>query len=91
MDIEKGIEVFADPMLERVFTNLAFNTLKHAPSAKHIKVWTEKGMAGGITIWFEDDGPGIPFDSKAALLKRNLVAVRDTDCISSVAYWRSLG
>jgi len=72
VDIENGTEVFADPMLGRVFTNLAFNTLKHAPSAKHIKVWTEKGMAGGITIWFEDDGPGIPFDSKAALFEEKL-------------------
>jgi len=72
VDIGKGIEVFADPMLERVFANLAFNTLKHAPSAKHIKVWSEKSANGGITIWFEDDGPGIPLESKAVLFEEKL-------------------
>ncbi|MHC1709166.1 MAG: sensor histidine kinase [Methanomassiliicoccales archaeon] len=72
MDIGKGTEVFADPLLERVFANLAFNTMKHAPSAKHIKVRSEMSAAGGITIWFEDDGPGIPPESKAVLFEEKL-------------------
>lgn len=72
VDIGRDIEIFADPMLERVFANLALNTLKHAPSAKHIRAWGEKDSDGGFTIWFEDDGPGISIDSKSALFEEKL-------------------
>ncbi len=72
VEMHEGLEVFADPMLERVFANLAFNTIKHAPSAKTMKVRCEKDPAGGMTIWFEDDGPGIPLESKAGLFEEKL-------------------
>ncbi len=72
MEIGEAGEGVADPLLERVVTNLAFNTLKHAPTATKISIWSENNAAGGITIWFEDDGPGIPFESKATLFEEKL-------------------
>jgi len=70
--LDAGVEVYADPHLERVFTNLAFNTLKHAPSANVITVHCEKSLSGGLTIWYEDDGPGIPVDKRSMLFNEKL-------------------
>ncbi len=72
VEIAPGMEVLADPMLERVFANLTFNTLKHAHTATWIRIRCENGTDGGVTVWFEDDGPGIPQELKGHLFDEKL-------------------
>ncbi|MEM3059528.1 MAG: PAS domain S-box protein [Methanomassiliicoccales archaeon] len=53
-----SIHIFSDKMIWKVFYNLIHNTLKHARSAKNIRIFTEmKGKE--LQIIYEDDGPGI--------------------------------
>jgi len=60
IDIPKEIDVYADPILDRAFSNLVFNVIKHAPAAKNIWIRTEHAKTGELEIIFEDDGPGTP-------------------------------
>jgi len=58
-----GIEVFADPMIGKVFANLIDNTRRHAPGASHVRIGCTETVTG-LCITYEDDGPGIPDDEK---------------------------
>ena len=70
--IETGIrdvEIYADPMLEKVFSNLLDNTLRHGGKATTIRVSAEE-MDGGLVLTWEDDGIGIPADEKELIFER---------------------
>lgn len=54
----KGAEVFADPMLEKVFHNLVGNSLRHGGKVTHIR------------IFCKDDGVGIPVHEKEKIFER---------------------
>ncbi|MCU0630011.1 MAG: PAS domain S-box protein [Methanoregulaceae archaeon] len=56
-------EIFADPMIEKVFFNLVDNSLRHGEWVTIIRVRCEEDP-GGLAITVEDDGAGIPFDKK---------------------------
>ena len=58
-----GLEVFADPLLEQVFQILADNTLTHGKTATHVTLRYAEGPES-VTLFFEDDGAGIPADAK---------------------------
>jgi PAS domain S-box-containing protein len=69
-NIEVGnLEVYADPLLETVFLNLAENVLHHAPSATMYTLKYET-TSSGITLIFEDNGPGVPDNKKAVIFQR---------------------
>lgn len=68
MEIE-GLEIYADPMLETVFLNLAENVLVHARTATRVMIWYEK-TPDGLTLFFEDNGVGIPEDQKKRIFER---------------------
>jgi PAS domain S-box-containing protein len=53
-----NLEIFADPLLERVFYSLADNVLRHAESATEISVGYEQ-RESDLLIFFEDNGNGI--------------------------------
>jgi K+-sensing histidine kinase KdpD len=55
----EGLQVLADPMLEKVFHNLLDNTARHAMKATQARVSCQRGMMG-MDIVYEDDGIGIP-------------------------------
>ncbi len=63
-----GAEVFADPMLERVFLNLFENTMVHGERARKIYISTEHNGTD-LLIWVEDDGIGIPQGKKEAVFE----------------------
>jgi PAS domain S-box-containing protein len=63
LDECRGLFVYADPMLEKVFTNLMNNTIQHGEHATQLHIYYEI-IAEGITIFWEDDGIGIPDDDK---------------------------
>ena len=54
-----GVELFADPLLERAFYNLIDNALKHGATLTRIR-FSALESAAGLTIGCEDDGTGIP-------------------------------
>ncbi|OPY37098.1 MAG: Bacterioopsin transcriptional activator [Methanoregula sp. PtaU1.Bin051] len=56
-------EIFADPMLEKVFFNLIDNAVRHGERVTAISVSCAQGEEG-LVITVEDNGVGIPLDRK---------------------------
>jgi PAS domain S-box-containing protein len=54
-----GVELFADPLLERAFYNLIDNARRHGDTLTEIRFLAVEG-ANGLAITCEDDGMGIP-------------------------------
>jgi PAS domain S-box-containing protein len=69
MDIHsENFEIYADPMLEKVFHNLFENTLLHAETATAIRIYT-RPTPGGLTLFFEDNGVGVPDEEKERIFE----------------------
>lgn len=62
----EGLEVFADPMLEKVFHNLLDNSCRHSDNLSEINVYYEL-MDHGMKLVYEDDGIGILDEFKPRL------------------------
>ncbi|PWR75886.1 PAS domain S-box protein [Methanospirillum stamsii] len=68
-DLE-GLNIFADPLLEKVFYNLALNIVMHGKDkTSYLRVYYEK-RDSDIILFFEDDGPGIPESIKESIFSR---------------------
>jgi PAS domain S-box-containing protein len=65
----KDIWVFADPMLEKVFSNLLDNSLRHGQRVSSIRVSLRMAKEDLVVVW-EDDGIGIPADEKEQIFER---------------------
>jgi PAS domain S-box-containing protein len=65
-----GLELYADPLLPKVFYNLIENSIVHGESVSEISLSTRKSEYGLILI-FEDNGCGIPGDRKTRIFERN--------------------
>lgn len=63
------VEVYADPMLQKVFLNLVDNSLRHGGKVTRIRFHCEESP-DGLTLFFEDDGVGIPESDKEAVFER---------------------
>lgn len=63
------IEVFADPLLQRVFYNLVENALRHGEKLTTIRFRLEKEPGLCILIC-EDDGVGVPAGVKEQIFRR---------------------
>jgi PAS domain S-box-containing protein len=68
LEVEK-IEVYADPMIERVFYNLMENSLRHGERVKMITVTNEQNEKG-MKLVFQDDGKGVNTEEKDLIFKR---------------------
>jgi len=64
-----GLQIYADPLLERVFYNLVENALKHGNRVHEIKL-SAKENADALVLTFEDDGIGIPDYDKEKIFQR---------------------
>ncbi len=64
LSVETGdLEIYSDPLLLKVFSNLVHNTIIHGERATRITIrFHQDGENGVLTI--EDDGIGIPDDMK---------------------------
>ena len=71
----ENIEIFADPLLEKVCQRLFENSLAHGGHVTRIRIWHTK-TPDGITIFFEDDGIGIPQEKKEQIFMRGEGATR---------------
>jgi len=58
-----SIELYADPLLEKVFSNLISNSLMHGETVSEIRFFSEEGSSG-MTLFYEDNGTGIPEKEK---------------------------
>jgi PAS domain S-box-containing protein len=65
MDID-NLELYCDPVIEKVFSHLIENTQNHAQTAAEIRISCQK-TPDGLTILYEDDGIGIPSEKKKDL------------------------
>jgi sensor domain CHASE-containing protein len=63
------LEIFASPLLERVFLALAKNVLIHAKNATEVTIGYTIAK-DGLLLFFRDNGPGIPDDQKEEIFER---------------------
>ncbi len=63
------VEVFADPMLGRVLAVLIDNSIKHGKKVSRIRA-TCREDRGNLVIIYEDDGIGIPPESKGRIFEQ---------------------
>ena len=66
-----ALEVFSDPMLEKVFFNLMDNTLRHGRTATAIRISHRFTTTGAVVI-YEDNGVGIPYSDKEQIFDRGI-------------------
>ena len=66
--IPEGVEVFADPLIIKVFYNLIDNAIRHGKSASKIRFSGAKNE-GLYIIACEDDGVGIPAEDKKKIFE----------------------
>jgi signal transduction histidine kinase len=68
--LETGaLEIFADPLLEKVCQRLFETSFTHGEHVTQIRVW-HTITPEGATIFFEDDGIGIPREKKETIFIR---------------------
>ena len=65
----ENLEIFADPLLEKVFFILARNLLVHSQHATEWKMYYQK-HDDGLTLFIEDNGVGIPTENKERIFER---------------------
>jgi len=62
------LEVYADPMLDRVFSNLIENAARHGKSVSQVVI-TYQIRDDGLLVYVEDDGVGIPEPKKEEIFE----------------------
>jgi signal transduction histidine kinase len=67
--LEQDIEIFADPLLERVFYNLVDNSIQHGGHVNTISIRSAPAP-DGILILYEDNGIGVPIELKEKIFER---------------------
>jgi len=64
-----GLEIYADPLLENVFSTLSENVAVHSRTATAISL-RYRETPEGLTLIFEDNGIGIPAGEKEKIFER---------------------
>ena len=64
-----NVEIFADPMLSKVFANIMSNSLVHGENVSEIIISSSKDDSGDLIITIEDNGIGISEEKKKSLFK----------------------
>ncbi|MDD1719578.1 MAG: PAS domain S-box protein [Methanoregulaceae archaeon] len=65
----EGLEVYADPLLERVFYNIIDNALKHGKRVTEISFRSAE-TENGMCISISDNGIGVPVQDKKNIFER---------------------
>ena len=63
------LEIYADPMFEKVFYNLIENSIRHGERLTKISLHAEE-TPDGLNLIIADDGVGIPHDAKMKIFRR---------------------
>jgi PAS domain S-box-containing protein len=64
-----NLEIYANPMLEKVFQNLVDNSVRHGVKVKTIRLECRNDEKGHILV-YQDDGVGIPVEEKDRIFMR---------------------
>jgi signal transduction histidine kinase len=64
-----GCAVLADPMLEKVFSNLLDNSVRHGEHVTEVRVFA-RPKEDSLEIVWEDNGAGVPADEKEEIFER---------------------
>ena len=64
-----NLEIFADPLLEKVFYTLLENALRHGKSVTSIE-FSYRTQEKDLVVVYQDNGEGIPAGYKEAILQR---------------------
>ena len=67
--LQEGIELFADPLLEKVFFNLVDNSLRHGGNVTRITLEAVLSP-GSLVLVYQDNGAGIPLEEKGEIFNR---------------------
>ncbi|WFN33582.1 PAS domain S-box protein [Methanogenium sp. S4BF] len=63
------VEMFADPLSEKVMYNLLENAIRHGETVKCVRITTEEQADGTLVLLFEDDGTGVSEDEKEKIFR----------------------
>jgi len=66
-----GVLVYADPLLEKVFTNIIDNAVRHGGHVGRIRFYPRKD-GDSLTIVCEDDGAGVEEEDKGKIFRRGV-------------------
>ncbi|MFZ0006329.1 MAG: HAMP domain-containing sensor histidine kinase [Methanoregula sp.] len=64
-----NLEIFADPLLEKVFENMVDNSIRHGEHVRQVTVKYEKSGSRLLLI-YEDDGAGVPETDKKKIFEK---------------------
>jgi PAS domain S-box-containing protein len=64
-----NLEIFADPLLEKVFYTLLENALRHGKTVTRIE-FSYRTQDEDLVVVYQDNGEGIPAEYKEAILQR---------------------
>jgi signal transduction histidine kinase len=64
------VEIFADPIFNKIFYNFLDNAVRHGQKVSSITVETREGSHGLVISW-EDDGVGIPAHEKEKIFSKD--------------------
>ena len=65
-----GLEIFADPLLEKVFENLIDNSRRHGERVRHISFSCVQPDMDTLILVYEDDGVGVPEAEKERIFEK---------------------
>ncbi|MEN6343027.1 MAG: PAS domain S-box protein [Methanospirillum sp.] len=65
-----GVEVFADPLIEKVVFNLIDNAVRHGGAITTVRFSAERRHGGDLVLICEDDGDGVPAAEKERIFER---------------------
>ncbi|HDR72833.1 MAG TPA: PAS domain S-box protein [Methanoculleus sp.] len=66
-----SLEIYADPLLEKVFFNLFDNAVRHGEAVSKITV-TFRTHDSDAIMYVEDDGPGVPDGQKEDIFRKGV-------------------
>jgi signal transduction histidine kinase len=66
----ENLEIYADPVIEKVFWHLIDNSVKHGEKVTEILI-TSRESASGCTLVYEDNGVGIPENKRKDLFTKS--------------------
>lgn len=73
-----NLEIFTDPLLERVFFTLADNVITHGKTATQVTLRYQEN-AEELILFFDDNGTGIPDNLKEKIFQRGFSAQKGMD------------
>ncbi len=71
VECDENLRAFVHPKAaSQVIHCLLDNAARYSPRGTTVRVTARKGDAGGVTIWVEDEGPGIPADKRELVFEK---------------------